>query len=59
MYEGWDTEITVKVARGADWRYDSKPEMRRREMLKGVGYCMGHPLYRAESHGLVEPLEFC
>ena len=27
-------------------------------MLKGVDYCLGHPLYRAESHGLVEPLEF-
>ena len=36
-----------------------EPEMRWPEMLKGVDYCIGHPLYRAESHGLVEPLEFC
>lgn len=36
-----------------------EPEMRWREMLKGVDYCIGHPLYHAESHGLVEPLEFC
>ncbi len=36
-----------------------EPEMRWRDMLKGVDYCIGHPLYRAESHGLVEPLEFC
>ncbi len=34
-------------------------EMDWREMLKGVDYCIGHPLYRAESWGLEEPLEFC
>ena len=36
-----------------------EPEMDWREMLKGVDYCIGHPLYRAESWGLEEPLEFC
>lgn len=40
-------------------RYTSEPEMNWHEMLRGVDYCIGHPLYRAESHGLVEPLEFC
>ncbi len=36
-----------------------EPEMDWREMLKGVDYCIGHPLYRAESWGLEEPLRFC
>ncbi len=40
-------------------RYTSELEMNWHEMLRGVDYCIGHPLYRAESHGLVEPLEFC
>ena len=37
----------------------AEPEMDWREMLKGVDYCIGHPLYRAESWGLEEPLAFC
>jgi len=36
-----------------------EPEMDWREMLKGVDYCIGHPLYRAESWGLEESLRFC
>lgn len=39
--------------------HTAEPEMDWREMLKGVDYCIGHPLYRAKSHGLEEPLEFC
>jgi len=41
MYERGITEITVKVARGAELEKKPGPKMRRPEILKEVGYCMG------------------
>lgn len=42
------------------WKDSSaKPSWNREEMLKGVDFCIAHPLYRAEKYGDTEILEEC